>query len=175
MAFTTGILYFFIYSFLGWCCETVYCSVPARRWVRRGFLFGPVYLLYGFGAILILTLVAPFSHSLAIVFLGGIAVTTTAEYLFAWGADRFFGGRDWDYSGRKLQLHGRICLKNSLLFGCLAVAQVYLLHPVISALVTAIPAKTQGMAAIAIVTVMLMDAVVSAGIRQKVLTNEGKE
>lgn len=31
-------LYFIIYSFLGWGMETIYCSIPARHFVRRGCL-----------------------------------------------------------------------------------------------------------------------------------------
>lgn len=45
-----NILLFFIYSFLGWVCETVYCSIGGRRFVNRGFLNGPLCPVYGFGA-----------------------------------------------------------------------------------------------------------------------------
>ncbi|WP_442477939.1 putative ABC transporter permease, partial [Streptococcus orisasini] len=31
---------FFIYSFIGWLWETVYCSIKDRRFDYRGFLFG---------------------------------------------------------------------------------------------------------------------------------------
>ena len=42
-------LYFLWYSFLGWCMETVYCSIAERRFVFRGFLKGPICPIYGFG------------------------------------------------------------------------------------------------------------------------------
>ncbi|TQX60828.1 hypothetical protein D1N53_24610 [Clostridioides difficile] len=29
-------LYFVIYSFIGWCCETTYCSVLQKQFVNRG-------------------------------------------------------------------------------------------------------------------------------------------
>lgn len=34
------LLYFFIYSFLGWLMETILCSINERRFVNRGFLNG---------------------------------------------------------------------------------------------------------------------------------------
>ena len=46
-----NILLFFIYSFLGWVCETVYCSVGSRHFVNRGFLNGPLCPVYGLSLI----------------------------------------------------------------------------------------------------------------------------
>ena len=53
MAVIDLFLYFILYSFLGWCCESVYCSVIQRKWVNRGFLNGPFCPVYGFGALLV--------------------------------------------------------------------------------------------------------------------------
>lgn len=48
------VLYFFIYSFLGWVWESCLVSVQQHRWVNRGFLNGPFLPIYGFGAVAIL-------------------------------------------------------------------------------------------------------------------------
>ena len=45
------ILYFFIYSFLGWLLETTFCLVTLGTFMKRGFLYGPVRPLYGFAAV----------------------------------------------------------------------------------------------------------------------------
>ena len=42
------ILYFFIYSFIGWILETIYAFYIFRAFVKRGFLFGPICPMYGF-------------------------------------------------------------------------------------------------------------------------------
>lgn len=47
------ILLFFFYSFLGWCMEVVLKYIQLHRFVNRGFYTGPVYPIYGYGAILI--------------------------------------------------------------------------------------------------------------------------
>ena len=49
---STWFLTFVIYSFLGWVCETVYCSIGSRKFVNRGFLYGPLCPVYGVGALL---------------------------------------------------------------------------------------------------------------------------
>lgn len=47
---------FLFYSFLGWICETTFCSIAARKFINRGFLSGPFCPIYGFGAMIILLL-----------------------------------------------------------------------------------------------------------------------
>ena len=47
------ILLFFLYSFAGYLWEVAYVSLRSRKLVNRGFLFGPILPIYGFGAITI--------------------------------------------------------------------------------------------------------------------------
>ena len=46
--------YFFTYSFLGWILETVFCVLTLGVFNKRGFLYGPVCPIYGFGAIILI-------------------------------------------------------------------------------------------------------------------------
>lgn len=39
---TQWVLFFFIYSFIGWVWECCFVSVRKRRWVNRGFMYGPM-------------------------------------------------------------------------------------------------------------------------------------
>ena len=48
------IIYFFLYAFIGWILETMYAIYVHKHFVKRGFLFGPICPIYGFGAILLL-------------------------------------------------------------------------------------------------------------------------
>ena len=52
--FPQWILFFFIYSFVGWIWECCYVSVKERRLVNRGFMHGPFLPLYGSGAVAVL-------------------------------------------------------------------------------------------------------------------------
>ena len=66
------ILYFAIYSILGWGCEVIYCFLPAKHFINRGFLNGPYCPVYGIGALIVLYLLEPYKTSPFLVFLLGI-------------------------------------------------------------------------------------------------------
>lgn len=50
---------FFIYSFVGWCCEVAFAACKTGQFVNRGFLFGPLCPIYGFGVVAALLLMSP--------------------------------------------------------------------------------------------------------------------
>ncbi len=125
-------LYLIIYSFLGWCCECVYCSFGEGQWINRGFLTGPFCPIYGFGAIATLGFLQYLPQSTICVFVGGVIITSTLEYITSWVMEKMFNTRWWDYSKRRFNLSGRVCLLNSTLFGLLCLFLVFDLHPQIS-------------------------------------------
>ena len=126
-----GILYFITYSFIGWCCESLYCSIGTRKWINRGFLNGPFCPVYGFGAIIILLALQYIPNHFLIVFLAGMVLTSILEYITGWGMEKIFHTRWWDYSGRRFNIHGRVCLLNSTLFGLLCVFLHFYIHPAV--------------------------------------------
>lgn len=145
-------LCFLIYSVVGWTCETVYCSIPAKRFINRGFLNGPLCPVYGFGALLVLWLLRPFAGNLLLLFVMGMLLTSALEYITAWLLETCFHMKWWDYSKHRFHIHGRVCLENSLLFGLLSVAAVKGLDPFVQRLVGALPGGT----AVALAAVLLI-------------------
>ena len=63
------VLFFFLYSFLGWIWESCYVSVRKHRWVNRGFMHGPMLPLYGSGAMVVLIVTIPVRDNILLVFL----------------------------------------------------------------------------------------------------------
>lgn len=125
------ILIWFIYAFLGWIVETTYVSVPAGHFVERGFLRGPIIPIYAFGAFIVLYILMPYgTHPLYIFILGTLA-TSTLEYITSFILEKLFNMSWWDYSNQKFNINGRICLKNSILFGLLSVVLVLWINPLI--------------------------------------------
>lgn len=122
-------LYFVWYSFLGWAMETAYCSIAAHHFVERGFLYGPVCPIYGAGALLMVTVLSRFTGNIPL-FLAASTVTMSAwEYLVGWVLETTTHIKYWDYSKQKFNLHGRICLKNSLYWGLVSYVAIYGIHP----------------------------------------------
>lgn len=133
---STWFLYFVIYSFFGWACETVYCSIPARRFINRGFLNGPFCPIYGVGGIVTIALLEPFTSVPEMIFLLGLVWTSLLEYATSWGMEALFHYKWWDYSNRFLNIRGRVCLLNSVLFGILCVVLMYFIHPPVERLLS---------------------------------------
>ena len=136
------ILLFTLYSFLGWVSETVYCSVPAGKFINRGFLNGPFCPVYGIGALLVVSFLKPFQSNILLLFLCGIVVTSVLEYITAFLLEKMFHTKWWDYSEHKFNIHGRVCLLNSVLFGILSVFVMEILHPFLLSMLEHLPEWT---------------------------------
>ena len=65
-------LYFIIYAFLGWGVEVAYAAFVKGEFVNRGFLSGPVCPIYGFGMVIIITLLSPLKDNIFILFLSSM-------------------------------------------------------------------------------------------------------
>lgn len=153
------ILYFFVYSFLGWVCECLYCGIPQRRFINRGFLAGPYCPIYGWGALLVLYVLSPFRDHLLLLFAAGMILTSALEYITSFVMEKLFHSKWWDYSEQPFNLHGRICLKNTLLFGVMGVFVVRFAHPLIERGVAVLPLPLQIASAIVFSVVFLWDNV----------------
>jgi uncharacterized membrane protein len=121
------IILFFSYSYIGWIVEVIYCS-RGKMAYNRGFAFGPLCPIYALGAFLML-FISNYTKNIFFLFVLGIIIPTTIEYLTSLVLESLFHVKCWDYSNNKFNLKGRICLLNSLLFGICTIIVVYFLHP----------------------------------------------
>lgn len=131
--------YFIIYAFLGWICEDIYCGIGKRKFINRGFLYGPYCPIYGFGALLVIYPLLMVSNHPIVVFIFGMILTSILEYITSFIMEKLFATRWWDYSTYPFNINGRVCLQNSLLFGLMSLVSVYGLHPIVSRFVEKIP------------------------------------
>ena len=160
-------LYFVIYAFLGWILETVYCSVRERRFVARGFLYGPVCPIYGVGVLMMLCWFTPFTGRPLLFYVVATVCMSAWEYLVGWLLETTTHIKYWDYSNRRFNLHGRICLSISLTWGVLAYLVIFWIHPVVAGLIERLPAFTVHAAAGVLLVLLLADA--AATIRELAL------
>ena len=136
---TQWILFFFIYSFIGWVWESCYVSVRKRRWVNRGFLHGPMLPIYGSGALVILISTIGVRENPWLIFLFGMLAATVLEYITGAVMEKMFHVRYWDYSRQKLNLNGYICVSSSLCWGVFSVLLVSAVHVPVERAVLDIP------------------------------------
>ena len=122
-------LLFLIYSFLGWCMEICVTLFERKKFVNRGFLLGPYCPIYGCGAILITFLLDSFTDKPILLFLMAILLCGTLEYLTSFIMEKLFHLRWWDYSKKKININGRVCLDTVIPFGILGVVILYISNP----------------------------------------------
>lgn len=155
------LLLFFIYGFLGWVWESLYVSLHRKKWINRGFLYGPHIPMYGFGAILNLLLTLSVKNSIPLIFLLGTAGTTILEYATGVMLQKLFHARYWDYSRNRFNLNGYICPYCSFAWGVFAVIQIKAVHFLLESLVLQIPAVIAGFASTLLVAVYAADTALS--------------
>lgn len=151
------IIFFFIYSFVGWIWESCYVSAKKRRWVNRGFMHGPMLPLYGSGAVVILIATIPVRGNAVFVFLFGMIAATVLEYFTGAAMERLFHVRYWDYSNVKFNLNGHICPAASLCWGCFSVLMTEAVHPPVERVVLDIPLNITEYAALILSIVAAVD------------------
>ena len=152
-------LYFMIYAFLGWCMETVYCSIRQRRLVPRGFLFGPICPIYGVGVLMMICWFAPFMGHPLLFYIVATVCMSAWEYFVGWFLETTTHIKYWDYSMHKFNLKGRICLWVSLTWGVLAYIILFWVHPPISQLVLKIPLGIRYLISVILALLLIVDTV----------------
>lgn len=131
--------YFMIYSFLGWLMESIYKSILQKKIVNSGFLYGPFCPIYGIGTLIMLLFLSYFSYSNLVLFAVSVVILSLWEYIVGFTLEKAFNIKYWDYSEKKFNLHGRICLENSVIWGLLGVLFINQIHPYVKMLMETVP------------------------------------
>ena len=155
------ILHFFIYSVLGYISEVIYCSIPQKRFVNRGFLYGPYLPIYGFGGLIVYVLPEAVKSNMLFLFVSAFVLTSCLEYFTSWLLEKCFSVKLWDYSKHFGNINGRVCLLNSTLFGIMGLASVNIAEPIVDDLISLIPSQCLIPVSHAIVAVISADASIS--------------
>jgi len=130
--------YFVIYSLVGWILESAYKTCLFKKFVNSGFLFGPFCPIYGFGA-LIMYLFTGLKGKYALLFITAFVILSVWEYLVGIMLEKLFKTKYWDYSEDKFNFQGRLCLKNSIFWGILAIIFVEIANPITVRLIEKVP------------------------------------
>lgn len=137
--FTELLMYFFIYAFVGWAIEVIFHTVNTGKFVNRGFLNGPWCPIYGVSFAIIILLLTPLQHNLAILFCGSFALATLMEFVTGFLLEKIFNDKWWDYSNEPFNIKGYICLKFSLMWGLACTFVMRIIHPLIALPISKIP------------------------------------
>lgn len=154
-------LVFMYYSVFGYIVEVIYCSLWDRKLVNRGFLFGPYCPIYGVGCLLILLALYRYYNDPVVVFVFGIIITSAVEYYTSYLLEKIFHNKWWDYSDRRYNINGRICLENAIGFGFGALAVIYLLQPLFRFIISYLTIQTIFVIGIVLLIIFVVDCIAS--------------
>lgn len=137
---------FYFYCFGGWCFESAYVSIKSRKLTNRGFMRGPFLPIYGSGATMMLVVSMPFQGMglpwrVVLTYLAGFVGATVLEYVTGVVMEALFKVRYWDYSNKKFNFQGHICLGSSLAWGLITIAMTEFIHGPVERIVLAVPGQ----------------------------------
>lgn len=113
-----------IYSFLGWVVETIVGTVKKKKFVNRGFSTGPFCLVYGIAAVFMAVTMEELMAEPVFQLIGCGVFATIIEWMAGKILERLNQHKWWDYSNKKWNFDGYICLQYSVLWAVLGFVAV---------------------------------------------------
>ena len=171
------ILIFFIYGIAGWVMESTMISIKNKKFVNRGFLIGPICPIYGYGVVFVSLFLKKYQDDIIATFVMSIIICGVLEYFTSYFMEKFFHARWWDYSKKKFNINGRICLENLFLFGISIILIIYNINPFLKSKINNIPSNIQDIIIICLLMIHIVDNIVSYKIilNLKQVSNEIKD
>ena len=152
---------FMMYSFMGWLMEVIVTFVKEHKFVNRGFLIGPYCPIYGYGCLLIILLLKRYENDVVVLFLMSIVICSILEYVTSFVMEKLFHARWWDYSDKKFNINGRICLETMIPFGLLGSFIMYIVNPFYTNILSFFPSLVLEIIAIILFLIYIVDNIIS--------------
>lgn len=160
-------LIFIIYSMVGWLLEVILSLIQKHKFVDRGFLLGPYCPIYGWGALLITSLLKNYLSNFIVIFILATVICMILEYITSFLMEKIYKTRWWDYSQMKYNINGRICLETAIPFGIGALIIMYIVHPCILFTLGMLSDSTIIIISCIVFVIFLVDNVISFNVISK--------
>lgn len=160
------LLYFLIYAIIGWLMETAFAFGISGHFIKRGFLYGPLCPIYGYGAVILISFLKKYKSKPLKLFIYAAIVFSVFEYIAGFALDALFSARWWDYTYDFMNLNGRISILYSFAWGIIALIFIHFVHPFIEKKVKKILKKIPNKVQIIIINIafitLMVDTVLSS-------------
>ena len=156
------IFIFMLCSIIGWIWEEAYCLIKHGFWVERGFLFGPLLPIYGFGGMSVYLIKEKLIKNPFLLFPVSFLTAGIIEYVGHFLLEKLFDQKWWDYTGRFLNINGRVHVIGLLFFataGCLA---AYFVIPPFMRLIDKGNKKVMSIIAYVLFSLLMTDTLISS-------------
>ena len=124
------LFYLIIYSFLGFCLETIVgIFTKGVLESRQSFVYGPFCVIYGIGAIILIPILTKFKGKNFKIFFLGMFLGSLVEYFGSLIGEKLLGFIWWDYSNMFLNINGRTSLFYAICWGIISIILINYLNP----------------------------------------------
>lgn len=151
---------FFCYSFAGWVLETVTAAVKQKRFVNRGLVNAPFCILYGMAAVTIIVFGSELKGLW--LFVDAVIVSTLFEWTAGHLIEKIYHERWWDYSDRRWNLDGYICLTASVMWGILSMLMMHWGNTLLTKIFDLCPAPVSEAVIWALLILLFLDVAATA-------------
>lgn len=159
------ILYFFLFAFIGWLMETLYAIYNLGYFTKRGFLYGPICPIYGYGALMLILFLGKYRKNNLKLFVYAAVLFSAFEYIASYALDALFSMHWWDYTNEFFNLNGRISIFYSFAWGIIAILFLNHIYPFlkkkINLLLSKIPYRLQVSFIYLLFTIFIIDTIAS--------------
>lgn len=152
------------YSFIGWVIEIINELITEKRYVNRGFLIGPYCPIYGCGALFMIVLLTRYLDDPVVLFIMSVVICSILEYFTSYIMEKIFKARWWDYTNRKYNINGRICLETLVPFGIGGLIIMYLVNPLVINVISIIPILVMKIIGLLLLIIFIVDISISFNI-----------
>ena len=159
--FTEIFWLFLIYSFIGWIIEAAVGTIRNKSFTNRGFSTGPFCLVYGAGATLMSVTLQELLNNLFLLFIGCAIQATAVEWITGKTLERLNRHKWWDYSDKRWNFDGYICLQYTVLWGILGVICLKYGNSLLFSLYSRIPEPVTTIIVWVLMGYVLLDTLVS--------------
>ena len=158
-------IYFLIFAVIGWLIETCFSFYSLGHFTKRGFLYGPLCPIYGWGALILIMFFSTYKkHSFKLLIFAAV-IFSIFEYLVSYGMEALFSLKWWDYTDEVLNLNGRISIFYSFAWGIIAILFINFVYPFfkkkINLILSKIPYGLQVIVIYVLFAALLSDTVIS--------------
>lgn len=158
-------IYFLVFAIIGWLIETAYSFYELGHFTKRGFLYGPLCPIYGWGAIILIMFFSTYKKKNFKLFIYAAVIFSLFEYLVGFGLEALFSLRLWDYTAEFMNLNGRISIFYSFAWGIIAILVINFIYPFfkkkINIVLSKIPYSIQVISVYVLFALFITDTVLS--------------
>ncbi|MEG2348591.1 MAG: putative ABC transporter permease [Clostridia bacterium] len=163
-SFIYMIYIFAISTIVGWAAETFVVYIVAGHFVKRGILYGPFCLIYGFGACILYFLfynIKATKKNIIYVFITSSIILGTFELVSGLGMKYIFNTEMWNYDGKFLEILNYTTVPILFEWGILGTIYIFFLQPILFKILSFIPERFTKRLAIFIIVFFIVNYIFS--------------